>query len=831
MLHSKSINRRTSWLRRAALLLLPLLMLTVASCTETGLFSPNREEGARRLLLRPYFASLDGMSSMAVDINVIRLTIKKLPAGTVESVQEFPVDPAATSWNLPVEVPANSDLEILIELVNKVGETETTVYSGTLTLQTTTGPQPTPQEVPVYPGPPENLSVKSVTIAPRGGEVLEGDQVKLSAQVAGPASATVTWLSLNSTVATVDGAGLVTTKLPGQAVIRAQSGPATDNVTVTVGAKAAQIEITPASATLVSLGAEATFTGRVLDARAGVLDLPISWGVADATIAAQTGPNVFQAKQNGTTTVTASALQAGRTVTANATLKVEQRAVSVVLNPSAVTLRSLGETAPFTAQAKDANGNAVSGLTFTWTSSDAGVVTVDGSGVATAAGNGTAKVKVDAAGASAEALVTVNQTAASLMLTPEEWTFQTLGETKAFSAEVKDARGNVMSVPITWATALPTIATVDGSGVATANGDGVTVLTAAAGSQRAAATLHVERVVTQILLNQTSLELNAGESYQAVAVVADKGGAEVPGQSLTWVSAQPSIASVTSSGLIHAMSAGDAEIVVTSGRLSNRIAVSVTGSSSIGVDIVPASPSPYAANCIPFGDNASYHFTGFIYRNIPAFSVNPGDKIAFDLGAPNDVAVQRNIFLAAANINPAAPVISGNNITTSQGVQALAWTKVVSESATPGGSVKGNTIIGDFDLVYTAEASFTFPGGGLIVGVSGTPEATYVDYGCNQVLAYTSSADPSEKFYARFWSQSDQSLAVLDVVTGGGNADFIGGMRIYRAPAASSAARITIFGARPAALQPDRTDTEAAGLGAPVVEKPRSEKRQTRSER
>src|SRR5439155_25115443 len=69
------------------------------------------------------------------------------------------------------------------------------------------------------------------------------------------------------------------------------------------------------------------------------------------------------------------------------------------------------------------------------------------------------------------------------------------------------------------------------------------------------------------------------------------------------------------------------------------------------VRIFPRSPTS-VGNCIPFGNNTDYGFTGFIYRGVPAFTVNPGDRMGFDLGALNDVNVQRNIYFSVANKNP-----------------------------------------------------------------------------------------------------------------------------------------------------------------------------------
>jgi hypothetical protein len=90
------------------------------------------------------------------------------------------------------------------------------------------------------------------------------------------------------------------------------------------------------------------------------------------------------------------------------------------------------------------------------------------------------------------------------------------------------------------------------------------------------------------------------------------------------------------------------------------------------------------------------------------------------------------------------------------------------------------TVANDYELTYTVERSFKFPGGGLIVGFGGSPPGAYTDGGCEQVLVKVSSQDPSGLFHARFFFRPDQSLDVLDDLRfgGGGNAVAMGGIVI-----------------------------------------------------
>ena len=182
------------------------------------------------------------------------------------------------------------------------------------------------------------------------------------------------------------------------------------------------------------------------------------------------------------------------------------------------------------------------------------------------------------------------------------------------------------------------------------------------------------------------------------------------------------------------------------------------------IEVTPES-GVQVSNCIPFGHNTGPDtgFMGFIYRDVPAFELLPGDRISFDLGALNDVEIRRNVYFATANVNPGPAIHNGYIITTSQGIRAASgWTHVVPDTQIPANPL-GNTVIGDYELTYTSVVSFSFPGGGLLVGVGSAPPGSYQDFGCEQVLVVTTADDVSGNFYCRFYRHLDQTLEVLDV--------------------------------------------------------------------
>jgi MYXO-CTERM domain-containing protein len=147
------------------------------------------------------------------------------------------------------------------------------------------------------------------------------------------------------------------------------------------------------------------------------------------------------------------------------------------------------------------------------------------------------------------------------------------------------------------------------------------------------------------------------------------------------------------------------------------------------------------ANCLPFGSGASFFggYVAFIYQNVPSFTLNPDDKIGFDLGAVNDADIVMDIALAATTTNGGGqPVAAG-------------FTQVVTAGTA---SSRGDTIRNNYELEFTATTSYSFPGGGLIIRFK--PQGSYLsDSTCTQVLVPADSTDTSNFFVMRVDGDAD----------------------------------------------------------------------------
>ncbi len=123
------------------------------------------------------------------------------------------------------------------------------------------------------------------------------------------------------------------------------------------------------------------------------------------------------------------------------------RGASVTVTPHAHTLTSGGETIQLAAEARDADADPVSGVTFAWKSSDLSVASVNATGLVTALSNGTAAIAATVPGGAADtAIITVTLSQlppVAVIENPSQDTTVTLGEAVDFQGTASDADGTI----------------------------------------------------------------------------------------------------------------------------------------------------------------------------------------------------------------------------------------------------------------------------------------------------------------------------------------------------------------------------------------------------
>jgi trimeric autotransporter adhesin len=238
------------------------------------------------------------------------------------------------------------------------------------------------------------VPVGTVAIQPSSLELDVGRTTGLAAIVKDANGTVVTdrvvsWKSSNTAVATVTAAGIVKAIMTGTATITATSeGKSGTSALTATPAPVGSVTVSPSSVTKAS-GESVTFSATVRDTTGAIVTgRAVEWSSSDTRVATVTPSGVVTALGTGTATIVAtSELQGGSgkiTVTPGPV-------ATVTLTPETAVVRD-EQTIQLTATAADAQGNAVTGRAFTWSTSDGGVATVSSTGLVKGKRTGTVTI-------------------------------------------------------------------------------------------------------------------------------------------------------------------------------------------------------------------------------------------------------------------------------------------------------------------------------------------------------------------------------------------------------------------------------------------------------
>ena len=464
----------------------------------------------------------------------------------------------------------------------------TGVAAGTATIRATSEGKVGTASVTVTP-----VAVQSVTVAPTSADLVPGDTRQFEATTkdeAGNALAgrAVAWTSSDESVATVNPTtGLVTAGGAGSATITAASEGKSGTAAVTVTLPpVASVSVAPSPAEVVvgrSLQLEAQprdESGNPLTGRS------VSWRSSETDVATVDGNGRVSGVREGGATITATS--EGRSGTASVT--VQRAAVATLaLAPNEATLVE-GRDVELEATLRDDQGAVLSpdGRTIEWTSSDAGVATVNDKGRVRGQSPGTATITATSEGRSGTAAVTVTARPVSAVLVSPSPLSLAAGETQQLSATPVDDRGGELAGrPVSWTSENEGVATVSGSGEVTAVSPGTTRIVATSESASGAAEVTVSPPpVSSVALLPSSATILVGGTVQLLAVPLAANGTELTGRAVGWRTSDDAVARVNG-GLVSGVAEGEATITATSEGRSGAAPVSVRGPPAATVELSP----------------------------------------------------------------------------------------------------------------------------------------------------------------------------------------------------------------------------------------------------
>jgi peptidoglycan/xylan/chitin deacetylase (PgdA/CDA1 family) len=363
-----------------------------------------------------------------------------------------------------------------------------------------------------------------------------------------------------------------------------------------------KISLSPATASI-HVGEEQTYVAQGLDQyNHPMAGIAFTWtssddGANDNAIAIFHG-GVATGVSPGVMHVTASASGVTSAPAALTVLAPPPALATILVTPAQPSIFT-GGTQQFSAVGKDQYGNAMSEVVFTWASANPGTATITATGLATGLAAGTTAINASAQGVHGnDSILTVvkpDSVLTSIAATPTMATVEA-GNTVQFTVVGLDQFDTPMTgITFLWASSNPTIATVNalnGEGLNTGIATGIaaghaTISVSANGKTAPPVYLSVTPappVLTTIGISPTNATIEVGSTQAFTVTGSDQFGAPISLPSVVWKCAS-TVATISSTGVATAMSAGSAQITATAGGVTGHVFLTVT---------VPPPPPPAA---------------------------------------------------------------------------------------------------------------------------------------------------------------------------------------------------------------------------------------------
>ncbi len=440
---------------------------------------------------------------------------------------------------------------------------------------------------------PTNVPVTGVTVSPNAITMWVGESdVSFTVDVQ-PANATnknFTATSSAATTASVSGS-TIHASAPGSATITVKTadGGHTATVQVTVKQKVGEISLSAGKTTL-KVGESTKVTASISPENA--TDKGITFTSSAATVATVDADGNVMATGAGSATITATAKD-GKGASSSITLKVEEMAAGVTLEPNSLNLKE-NETAQLSASVQPTTASQ----SIRYSSNNDAVATVSNTGLVTAVKEGTAIITAaanDGSGKYATCTVKVGSTPVEVPVTgitvnPSELLLEEK-EAKELKATVEPA--NATNKGVIFSSSNTNVAVVSNDGLVTAVNNGTAIITVTSkenSSIIAKCSVKVGKpvMVTDVTVQPAELNLKTDGTYQLSVSVLPSNADE---RGVTFESSNTAVATVSASGLVTAKGPGTATITATAKDGSGKKATcTVTVTQPVkGVTVSPAS--------------------------------------------------------------------------------------------------------------------------------------------------------------------------------------------------------------------------------------------------
>ena len=402
-------------------------------------------------------------------------------------------------------------------------------------------------------------------------------------------TASVTWATSNSSVASLSAPGFAQSHAPGSTTITATSSGLAGSGTLTVTkATLLSITITPANPVML-LGTlqQFTATGTFSDQSTQDMTASVTWASSNPTLASINAGGLASALALGSLTISATS----GSVSASTPVSVQPAGLaSITIRPEH------GRIAQLTTRQFQAIGNFTDGSTHnmtgqvSWASSNTGVAAIGRNGLASSFSPGTTTITATLGSITASAQLEVtNARLVSISVRPPGRTIAPLTRlTFTAIGFFSDRTTQVITRESAWASDNTAVAMIRAGSTAIAVGPGIANISATLNGVTGSAPLNVSSAtLSSISVTPVSAVLAPTPTVNCVATGNfSDGTTQVITGIVTWTSSAPTVASV-GGGRVTALSGGSVIITAQLGSVSGDSRITVDSSKLTSIQISP----------------------------------------------------------------------------------------------------------------------------------------------------------------------------------------------------------------------------------------------------
>ncbi|WP_410211476.1 Ig-like domain-containing protein [Aquirhabdus sp.] len=410
-----------------------------------------------------------------------------------------------------------------------------------------------------------------------------------------------TWSSSNTSVASVDSAGLVKSLSPGSVKISASFNGLKSSTDLTVtGAILQSIHVESTTSSIAAgLTQQFSATGIYSDGSTQAITNPI-WNSSNPNIATVNSTGLVKSLTAGSVNITATF----NGFTGSSPLTITSAILkSITVIPTAPSVAA-GLTQQFSAAGIYSDGTSQPIASPTWSSSNPSIATVNTAGLVKSLTAGSVNITASFGGVTGSSTLTVTAaTLKAITVTPTASSIAA-GLTQQLTATgtYSDGTSQIISNPV-WSSSGPSVATVSSTGLVKTLNPGTINLTASFNGVSGSTTLKVTNAIVQslsIVPLTSSMAVGLTQQFTATAHYSDGTLQVIPTPSLTnptmtWSSSNNTVATLSNATLARdifvALAPGVTTITATYNGFTSSTTLTVTTAALTSITIQPAASS------------------------------------------------------------------------------------------------------------------------------------------------------------------------------------------------------------------------------------------------